>query len=72
MLALVHTIRQTTPRLPYALQTGYRPIVRGKEKAKVEFGAKIGASIANGYMLKTEDIHPPKTGISVHFSGSLV
>ncbi len=40
MLALVHTIRQTTPRLPYALQTGYRPIVRGKEKAKVEFGGK--------------------------------
>ena len=24
------------------------------------------------YVLKTEDIHPPKTGISVHFSGSLV
>ena len=24
------------------------------------------------YLLKTEDIHPPKTGISVHFSGSLV
>ena len=24
------------------------------------------------WMLKTEDIHPPKTGISVHFSGSLV
>ena len=23
-------------------------------------------------VLKTEDIHPPKTGISVHFSGSLV
>ena len=23
-------------------------------------------------MLKTEDIHPPKTGISVHFSCSLV
>ena len=23
-------------------------------------------------LLKTEDIHPPKTGISVHFSGSLV
>ena len=22
-------------------------------------------------LLKTEDIHPPKTGISVHFSGSL-
>ena len=27
--------------------------------------------LASG-MLKTEDIHPPKTGISVHFSGSLV
>ena len=29
---------------------------------------------ANGRpsLLKTEDIHPPKTGISVHFSGSLV
>ena len=24
-----------------------------------------------GYVLKTEDIHPPKTGISVHFSCSL-
>ena len=23
-------------------------------------------------LLKTEDTHPPKTGISVHFSGSLV
>ena len=26
----------------------------------------------NLLVLKTEDIHPPKTGISVHFSGSLV
>ena len=26
----------------------------------------------NNKVLKTEDIHPPKTGISVHFSGSLV
>ena len=26
----------------------------------------------NQFLLKTEDIHPPKTGISVHFSGSLV
>ena len=23
------------------------------------------------FMLKTDDIHPPKTGISVHFSCSL-
>ena len=29
-------------------------------------------SVMVGNMLKTEDIHPPKTGISVHFSGSLV
>ena len=30
--------------------------------------------LSSGYniLLKTEDIHPPKTGISVHFSGSLV
>ena len=27
---------------------------------------------AGNKLLKTEDIHPPKTGISVHFSGSLV
>ena len=28
--------------------------------------------IIKANLLKTEDIHPPKTGISVHFSGSLV
>ena len=33
--------------------------------------AKDGTEVAKG-VLKTEDIHPPKTGISVHFSGSLV
>ena len=33
-------------------------------------GYEIAQSIGN--VLKTEDIHPPKTGISVHFSGSLV
>ena len=27
--------------------------------------------LSNIYVLKTEDIHPPKTGISVHFSCSL-
>ena len=40
----------------------------------VEFD--INASSKTSYtlvtLLKTEDIHPPKTGISVHFSGSLV
>lgn len=30
-------------------QPHIRPIVRGKAKAKVEFGAKIGVSIVNGY-----------------------
>ena len=29
-------------------------------------------SLGWAIVLKTEDIHPPKTGISVHFSGSLV
>ena len=28
--------------------------------------------LVEAFVLKTEDIHPPKTGISVHFSGSLV
>ena len=31
-----------------------------------------GNTLASAKLLKTEDIHPPKTGISVHFSGSLV
>ena len=42
-------------------------------------GSIVGAGIVYGLavrdrakVLKTEDIHPPKTGISVHFSGSLV
>lgn len=30
-------------------QPHIRPIVRGKAKAKVEFGAKIGVSVVNGY-----------------------
>ena len=29
--------------------TKRRPIVRGKDKAQVEFGAKLGVSIQNGY-----------------------
>ena len=34
---------------------------------------KDGSGVGTvSYVLKTEDIHPPKTGISVHFSGSLV
>ena len=33
---------------------------------------KSGGMSWEEYVLKTEDIHPPKTGISVHFSGSLV
>ena len=33
---------------------------------------KTNESVSGMSVLKTEDIHPPKTGISVHFSGSLV
>ena len=35
-------------------------------------GADSKMELDNYEVLKTEDIHPPKTGISVHFSGSLV
>ena len=36
-------------RIASIYQSHVRPIVRGKAKAKVEFGAKIGVSIVNGY-----------------------
>ena len=36
-------------RIVSIFQPFIRPIVRGKAKAKVEFGAKIGASICEGY-----------------------
>ena len=36
-------------RIISIFQPHVRPIVRGKAKAKVEFGAKIGASIVDGY-----------------------
>lgn len=38
-----------TDRIISIFQPHVRPIVRGKAKAKVEFGAKIGASIVKGY-----------------------
>lgn len=41
--------RQCADRIVSIFQPHIRPIVRGKAKAKVEFGAKIGASIVNGY-----------------------
>lgn len=40
---------QCANRIISIFQPHIRPIVRGKAKAKVEFGAKIGASIVNGY-----------------------
>ena len=40
---------QCADRIISIFQPHIRPIVRGKAKAKVEFGAKIGASIVNGY-----------------------
>ena len=36
-------------RIVSVFQPHVRPIVRGKAKARVEFGAKIGASIVSGY-----------------------
>ena len=42
-------VRRCADRIISIYQPHLRPIVRGKAKAKVEFGAKIGASIVNGY-----------------------
>lgn len=42
-------VRTCANRIISIYQSHLRPIVRGKAKAKVEFGAKIGCSIVNGY-----------------------
>ena len=42
-------VRRCADRIISIYQSHLRPIVRGKAKATVEFGAKIGASIVNGY-----------------------
>ena len=51
-------------------------IISPKEKKKMfpPKGRVFAHNFSQRYnmLLKTEDIHPPKTGISVHFSGSLV
>jgi len=41
--------RQCADRIISICQPHLRPIARGKAKSKVEFGAKVGASIVNGY-----------------------
>ena len=40
---------QCKDRIISVFQPHVRPIVRGKSKAKVEFGAKIGVAVVNGY-----------------------
>ncbi len=42
-------VRRCADRIISIYQPHLRPIVRGKAKAKIEFGAKVGASIVNGY-----------------------
>ena len=42
-------VRSCADRIISIYQPHLRPIVRGKAKARVEFGAKIGASIVSGY-----------------------
>ena len=42
-------VRRCADRIIGIYQPHLRPIVRGKAKAKVEFGAKVGAGIVNGY-----------------------
>ena len=50
--------------------------IQAKNEEEDEVTAKAKAAFQymrdTARVLKTEDIHPPKTGISVHFSGSLV
>ena len=41
-------VRKCADRIISIYQPQLRPIVRGKAKAKVEFGAKVGASIVSG------------------------
>lgn len=52
----------------------YRSVTTGIPVFLVNTHNKCGRGKADimDNLLKTEDIHPPKTGISVHFSGSLV
>lgn len=54
----------------------YFDVMRNKKNGvyQLKDGEKICNllnSIQGNLVLKTEDIHPPKTGISVHFSCSL-
>ena len=48
-MMLEQNVRSCADRIISIYQPHLRPIVRGKAKARVEFGAKIGASIVNGY-----------------------
>ena len=49
-------VRGCADRIVSIYQPHLRPIVRGKAKAKVEFGAKIGASIVNGYLRRPSQL----------------
>ena len=42
-------VRRCAVRIVSIYQPHLRPIVKGKAKAKVEFGAKVGASIVNSF-----------------------
>lgn len=44
-----NNVHQCADRIISVFQPHVRPIVRGKSKAKVEFGAKIGVSVVQGY-----------------------
>ena len=71
-------VRSCADRIISIYQPHLRPIVRGKAKAKVEFGAKIGASIVNGYTFvdhlswdaynETSDLIPQTEKYSRRFS----
>ena len=79
------TMETMLHNLPEVMVKGSRPIVKA-ERGMLSYSMPLllkQLPADNAYealtripgvsdVLKTEDIHPPKTGISVHFSGSLV
>ena len=74
VITLYETAAET---IKTAILQGQYEALKGENRVQLAVYFGIGKYISlnsrNGvWVLKTEDIHPPKTGISVHFSGSLV
>ena len=66
-----HATAELVAKMENAKYVLHQPFNR-QIKKMVQDGFPMAAATMDDWVLKTEDIHPPKTGISVHFSGSLV